>query len=145
MSSDQRVKVLLCVYSIHELSSWFHQSRNQVIPFKTQVSLKSNPRSWLNSVVVLVFIFSPVVLIANIRCSSLMFNHHLIRQFIISITLTLRTWDLTWDLFVTWKEWLGSCVHVWNKHMAGLLLFGPWTLHLCLKQASSNVDHSCRV
>jgi len=44
---------------------------------------------WLKSVVVLVFLFSSVILLVNSRCSSLMFNHHLINSLIISLTLTL--------------------------------------------------------
>ncbi len=45
LSRGQKVKVLPYFYSTHELSSWYHQRRNQVIPFKSQTSLESNPKS----------------------------------------------------------------------------------------------------
>ncbi len=43
---------------------------------------------------------------------------------------SLRTWDLTWDLLVTWKEmtwfllWWNQLLS-WNKHMAGLYFLNP--------------------
>ncbi len=78
-----------------------------------------------------------------------MHNHHLISLLIISLTLTL--WGLgIWlktCLWITclWKEWFGSSsgeiscwVHGWNKHMTGLLLSDPWTLHLSQMQGQNN-------
>ncbi len=44
-SRDQKVKVLPYFCSTHELSSWFHQRRNQVIPSYIMVPLKVHNRS----------------------------------------------------------------------------------------------------
>ncbi len=83
-SRGQKVKVLSCVYITHDLSSWFHQRRNQVIPFKPRLSsqIPSPQRVKVNDIIKWVCIGEHLLLLRLTEDQMLMFywlkwyHHH---------------------------------------------------------------------